>query len=81
MSAPEQIPLDQFLESASERLQFLREYSSLVQEAAPRRDQVEQLYDAAHWLSADGAGARRYSGVAAPPQAIASDIRKTASLH
>jgi protein SCO1 len=32
-------------------------------------------------LSADGAGVRRYSGVAAPPQAIASDIRKTASLH
>ena len=32
-------------------------------------------------LSADGAGVRRYSGVAAHPQAIASDIRKTASLH
>jgi chemosensory pili system protein ChpA (sensor histidine kinase/response regulator) len=55
VSVPEQIPLDQFLESASERLQFLREYSSLVQEAAPRRDQVEQLYDAAHWLSTDSA--------------------------
>jgi protein SCO1/2 len=32
-------------------------------------------------LSADGAGVRRYSGVAARPQAIASDIRKTASLR
>jgi protein SCO1/2 len=32
-------------------------------------------------LSADGAEVRRYSGVAAHPQAIASDIRKTASLH
>jgi len=32
-------------------------------------------------LSADGAGVRRYSGVAAHPETIASDIRKTASLH
>ena len=32
-------------------------------------------------LSADGAGVRRYSGVAAHPEAIASDIRKAASLH
>jgi len=56
MSAPEQIPLDQFLESASERLQFLREYSSLVQEAAPRRDEIEQLFQAAHWLGSEAAG-------------------------
>ena len=32
-------------------------------------------------LSADGVGVRRYNGVAAHPQTIASDIRKTASLH
>jgi len=56
VSAPEQIPLDQFLESASERLQFLREYSSLVQEAAPRRDEIEQLFQAAHWLGSEAAG-------------------------
>ena len=56
MSAPEQIPLEQFLESASERLQFLREYSSLVQEAAPRRDEIEQLFQAAHWLGSEAAG-------------------------
>jgi len=55
VSAPEQIPLNQFLESASERLQFLREYSSLVPEAAPRRDEIEQLYQAAHWLGTEAA--------------------------
>ena len=51
MSVPEKFSREQFLESASERLQFLREYSSLVQEAAPRREEVEKLYEAAHWLA------------------------------
>ena len=32
-------------------------------------------------LSADGAGMRRYSGVATAPQTIASDIRKAALPH
>lgn len=32
-------------------------------------------------LSSDGVGVRRYSGVATRPETIASDIRKTASLH
>ncbi|HUJ41743.1 MAG TPA: hybrid sensor histidine kinase/response regulator [Candidatus Acidoferrales bacterium] len=53
MSAPDQLALEQFLESASERLQFLREYSSLVPEAAPRREEVEQLFEAAHWLGTE----------------------------
>src|SRR5271168_3529915 len=56
VSAPEHVQLDQFLERASERLQFLREYSSLVQEAAPRREEVEQLHEAAHWLDTEAAG-------------------------
>ena len=55
MSAPDQLALDQFLEIASEKLQFLREYSALVPEAAPRRDEVEKLYEAAHWLAAEAA--------------------------
>jgi protein SCO1 len=42
-----------------------------------KSDHVLELF----LLTADGAGVRRYSGVASPPQAIASDIRKTASLH
>jgi cytochrome oxidase Cu insertion factor (SCO1/SenC/PrrC family) len=32
-------------------------------------------------LSGDGAGVRRYNGVATPAETIASDIRKTAALH
>lgn len=32
-------------------------------------------------LSADGVGVRRYSGVATSPKTIASDIRKSGSLH
>ncbi len=55
MSAQEQLTLDQFLESASERLQFLREYSSLVQEAAPRHEEVEKLYEESHWLAGTAA--------------------------
>ncbi|HXZ19867.1 MAG TPA: hybrid sensor histidine kinase/response regulator [Candidatus Acidoferrales bacterium] len=55
MSEQEQLTLDQFLESASERLQFLREYSSLVQEAAPRREEVEKLYEEARWLAGTAA--------------------------
>jgi len=57
VSEQEHITVDQFLESASERLQFLREYSSLVQEAAPRREEVEKLYEEAHWLA--GAAAQQ----------------------
>ena len=53
MSEAERIPLEQFLESASERLQYLREYSSLVQEAVPRREEIQQLYEAAHWLATE----------------------------
>ncbi|HUK54196.1 MAG TPA: hybrid sensor histidine kinase/response regulator [Candidatus Binatia bacterium] len=67
MSPAERMPLERFLESASERLQFLREYSSLVQEAAPRREEIEQLYEAAHWLATQAAeqGFVLYSEIAA----------------
>jgi chemosensory pili system protein ChpA (sensor histidine kinase/response regulator) len=60
------MPREQFLESASERLQFLREYSSLVQEAAPRREEIQQLYEAAHWLATEAAqqGFPLYSEIA-----------------
>jgi len=40
-------------------------------------DHVQELF----LLSADGAPVRRYNGVAASAETIASDIRKTASLH
>jgi hypothetical protein len=41
-----------FLREASERLQFLREYSGILQDPYPRADDVERLYIAAHALDA-----------------------------
>jgi chemosensory pili system protein ChpA (sensor histidine kinase/response regulator) len=55
VSGSEQGTLEQFLERASEHLQFLREYSSLVQDAVPRREDVERLYEAAHALQTEAA--------------------------
>jgi chemosensory pili system protein ChpA (sensor histidine kinase/response regulator) len=40
-----------FLQEASERLQFLREYSGILQDAYPRAEDVERLYIAAHTLA------------------------------
>jgi chemosensory pili system protein ChpA (sensor histidine kinase/response regulator) len=40
-----------FLQEASERLQFLREYSGILQDAYPRGEDVERLYIAAHTLA------------------------------
>jgi protein SCO1/2 len=42
-----------------------------------KSDHVLELF----LLSPDGAGVRRYSGVTARPETIASDIRKAAALH
>jgi len=42
-----------------------------------KSDHVLELF----LLSPDGAGVRRYSGVTAHPETIASDIRKAAALH
>jgi chemosensory pili system protein ChpA (sensor histidine kinase/response regulator) len=40
-----------FLQEASERLQFLREYSGILQDAYPRPEDVERLHIAAHTLA------------------------------
>ena len=40
-----------FLQEASERLQFLREYSGILQDAYPRMEDVERLHIAAHALA------------------------------
>ena len=40
-----------FLQEASERLQFLREYSGILQDAYPRAEDVERLFIAAHTLA------------------------------
>jgi len=43
--------LDQFLQDASERLQYLREYAALPVEPQSTSDDLVKLYDAAHELS------------------------------
>jgi len=44
-----------FLQEASERLQFLREYSGILQDAYPPAQDVERLYIAAHTLAGTSA--------------------------
>ena len=44
-----------FLQEASERLQFLREYSGILQDAYPRPEDVERLYIASHTLAGTSA--------------------------
>jgi len=44
-----------FLQEASERLQFLREYSGILQDAYPRAQDVERLHIAAHTLAGTSA--------------------------
>ena len=44
-----------FLQEASERLQFLREYSGILQDAYPRIEDVERLHIAAHTLAGTSA--------------------------
>ena len=48
MSAAESLEL--FLQEASDHLQYLREYSGLVQESQARAEDFEKLYIAAHTL-------------------------------
>ena len=47
--------LDQFLQDASERLQYLREYAALPVEPQSTSDDLARLYDAAHELSESAA--------------------------
>jgi chemosensory pili system protein ChpA (sensor histidine kinase/response regulator) len=56
-----------FLQEASEHLQYLREYVSVLQELEPRREDIERLYIAAHTLGGTSAsyGFPRFSEIAA----------------
>jgi chemosensory pili system protein ChpA (sensor histidine kinase/response regulator) len=47
--------VETFLQEASERLQFLREYSGILQDAYPRPEDVERLHIAAHTLAGTSA--------------------------
>jgi chemosensory pili system protein ChpA (sensor histidine kinase/response regulator) len=55
MSAPDREALEVFLQEASEQLQILREYAGVLQEDAPRAEDVQKLFDAAGALSATAA--------------------------
>ncbi len=67
MSMPDRESVELFLQEASEHLQYLREYVGVLQEVAPRREDMERLYIAAHTLSGTSAsyGFPRFSEVAA----------------
>ncbi len=66
MSMPDRESVELFLQEASEHLQYLREYVSVLQEVAPRREDLERLYIAAHTLSGTSAsyGFPRFSEIA-----------------
>ena len=55
MSGPGKESLELFLQEASDNLQYLREYSGMVQEAHSRPEDFERLYIAAHALCASSA--------------------------
>jgi chemosensory pili system protein ChpA (sensor histidine kinase/response regulator) len=55
MSAPDREALERFLQDASEHLQILREYAGVLQEDAPREEDVQKLFDAAGALTAAAA--------------------------
>ncbi len=64
---PDREAVEVFLQEASERLQYLREYVSVLQEVEPRREDLERLYIAAHNLTGTSAsyGYPRFSEIAA----------------
>jgi chemosensory pili system protein ChpA (sensor histidine kinase/response regulator) len=66
VSIPDREAVELFLQEASEHLQYLREYVSVLQEIEPRREDLERLYIAAHTLSGTSAsyGFPRFSEVA-----------------
>ena len=63
---PDREAVELFLQEASEHLQYLREYVSVLQEVEPRREDLERLYIASHTLSGTSAiyGFPRFSEIA-----------------
>jgi chemosensory pili system protein ChpA (sensor histidine kinase/response regulator) len=66
VSLPDREAVELFLQEASEHLQYLREYIGVLQEIAPRREDLERLYISAHTLSGTSAsyGFPRFSEIA-----------------
>jgi chemosensory pili system protein ChpA (sensor histidine kinase/response regulator) len=67
VSMPDREAVETFLQEASEHLQYLREYVSVLQEIEPRREDLERLYISAHTLGGTSAsyGFPRFSEIAA----------------
>ena len=67
MNGPNQESVELFLQEASEHLQYLREYSGLLQEPLTRPEDLEKLYIASHTLAGTSAsyGFPQFSEVAA----------------
>jgi len=55
VSGPNQESVEIFLEEASNNLQYLREYSGILQESQTRPEDLEKLYIAAHTLAGTSA--------------------------
>jgi chemosensory pili system protein ChpA (sensor histidine kinase/response regulator) len=55
VSHQEREAVEVFLQEASEQLQYVREYVSVLQDVEPRREDLERLYIAAHTLSGTSA--------------------------
>jgi chemosensory pili system protein ChpA (sensor histidine kinase/response regulator) len=55
VTGPNQESIEIFLEEASNHLQYLREYSGILQESQTRPEDLEKLYIAAHTLSGTSA--------------------------
>ncbi|MGC1660179.1 MAG: Hpt domain-containing protein, partial [Candidatus Acidiferrales bacterium] len=86
MSGPNQESVELFLQEASDHLQYLREYSGLLQEPQTRPEDLEKLYIAAHTLAGTSAsyGFPQFSEVAAKMAHIfhyAMHATLTAEMH
>jgi chemosensory pili system protein ChpA (sensor histidine kinase/response regulator) len=86
VSGPNQEAVELFLQEASEHLQYLREYSGLLQEPQTKPEDLEKLYIAAHTLAGTSAsyGYPNFSEVAAKMAHIfhyAMNASLTAEMH
>jgi chemosensory pili system protein ChpA (sensor histidine kinase/response regulator) len=86
VNAPNQESLELFLQEASENLQFLREYSGMLQEPQTKPEDLEKLYIASHTLAGTSAsyGFPQFSEVAAKMAHIfhyAMNAALTADMH
>ncbi|HXO00325.1 MAG TPA: response regulator [Candidatus Acidoferrales bacterium] len=86
MNVPNQESVELFLQEASENLQFLREYSGMLQEPQTKPEDLEKLYIASHTLAGTSAsyGFPQFSEVAAKMAHIfhyAMNATLTADMH